>query len=1004
MRASIFLICLFIFTILVSAQEPLSSEPPARLFAQGLEAFDLGAYGATEGLMQQYLDTRPEAHVPEARYYLALARLRAGSTEGIPNMLAFIEDESMHPLAGKAFFVLGNHFFANEDFTRALTYFKQVNSLQLDARSEEEWHFKQAYSQWKTGSADAAETEFELVLNYRGAYFEEASYYLGAILFQNQDYHRALTVLESIDGKQGPYSDDVTVMISAIYFHTNQLSRLYRYAGDQVTSAVTEKNKQLSKLLGEAYFSEKKYPKSAEYLQRYLDFSGNRVDAETFYRLGYAYFQTGANTKAIENFKKSGLEKGPIGQVSSFYLGQLYLKEGNLNYAYSAFKTVAKEGASEAMKEEASFTMGKVNFQRGQFADAIADFSAFLSQFPSSRWRTEANELLAQAYLKTSNYDQAIAHLESIRNKSTSLQQAYQRVTLQKGQLLFNDSRFQQALVYFDKSIAFPVHRELAAQAYYLKGECHALLNQSGQAREAYQKCTTMGSNQWAVRAQYGLGYVAYNAKEYAGARGYFTSFLERSSPTDQFYQDALIRLADCQYVLKQYSEAIRTYGRVSAPQLQPYVNYQLGLVHRMNGDDKKAQTAFQKAISAPQSEYGDLALFQLSELHIEAGDFRKALTVLEQLLNDYPDGSLQPYAKSQQALCYFNLAQYDESRKAYEYVLKHHMNHKVANSALLGLQELIKKGVAVDGFESWMRDFEQAHPDDNSLEVVTFEAAKGLYYNQKYGQAADKLKAFMEKYPASGFMEDARYFLADSYFRNERWQEAAQTFEGLIESGSTAYTGRSLDKRGKALVALGDLKGAIGNYRMLLTNALNQKETYLANEGLMTTYFQMNMADSSLHFADQILQNDWKPANAEAVAWLIKGKVYIQKKSYPLAMDEFIKVANDSKSEHSAEAKYMMGKTYFLQGQHKRSLEVLFDLNRNYGSYPWWIGQSFLLVVDNYLAMGEVLQARATAESIIQNATIEEIKAEATKKLRKIVAEESKLLTSDSLNQDTIR
>ncbi len=110
------------------------------------------------------------------------------------------------------------------------------------------------------------------------------------------------------------------------------------------------KNKQLNKLLGEAYFGDQKYTSAASHLQKYLDMSGNRADAETFYKLGFAYFQTNENQKAIENFKKVGLEKGAMGHISSFYLGQLYLKERNLNYAYSAFKTVANSTEDSEMR------------------------------------------------------------------------------------------------------------------------------------------------------------------------------------------------------------------------------------------------------------------------------------------------------------------------------------------------------------------------------------------------------------------------------------------------------------------------------------------------------------------------------------------------------------------------------------------------------------------------------------------------------------------------------
>ncbi|MEQ8581386.1 MAG: tetratricopeptide repeat protein [Marinoscillum sp.] len=1003
MRTSIFTLILVALSWGAQAQETLSNIPPDKFYDQGLDAFQQEAYGAAKNLFAQYLALSKDA-VIEADYYLAIAALRSGDSEGVSKLLTFIRQEPLHPLAGSGYYVLGSHFFAKNDHEEALKYFTQVSGSQLNARDEEAWRFRQGYSYLETGNQAEAESNFEAVQNYRGSYFNESSYYLGGIYFDRGDYNQALSVLEALDGLSTPYADEVTMMIAGIYFHTNRYAQLYKYAGAQVSNKVSEKNKQLNKLLGEAYFGDKKYTLAASYLQKYLDMSGSRADAETFYKLGFAYFQTGENLKAIENFKKAGLEKGAMGHISSFYLGQLYLKEQNLNYAYSAFKTVAKSTEDDDMREESAFTIGKINFQRAQYAEAIVDFTAFIDQFPNSRWKVEANELLAQAYLKTSNYDQAIAHLESIKNKSLPLKKAYQKVTFQKGQLLFNDSRFQQALLYFDKSTDFPIDTRIAAQAYYLKGECHTILNQSGQAGNAYRKSIESGDPQWAIYSNYGLGYVFYNDKAFDKAEGYFLTYIRKANPTDDFYQDALVRVADCYYVQKKYDQAIRAYSEVTDPQYVPYVTYQMGLVYRLKGDEAKAQNEFGKALRNPRSGYGDKALFQLADMKAESGDFQGSITHINRLLSDYPESTLVPYAKSQQALSHFNLGQYQESRKAYEYVLENHLSHQVANSALLGLQELVKKGVDIPDFDTYMEAYQKAHPDDNSLEVVAFEAAKGAYYNQKYGESIEKLKAFMAKYPNSPFKEDALYFLADSYYRNENWQQATDGFGQVIAIPGSAYISRSLDKRGKALVNLGQFSQAINNYHLLGKRAVNQKETFQAHEGLMNTYVKINQPDSTLYFADQILTSDYKPANAEASAWLVKGKIYLQKKNYNLAVDELLKVMNDSKNESGVEATYLLGRVYFEQGKSKRSLEVLFDLNRSFGSYPYWIGKSFLLIADNYLAMGELLQARATVESIIANATIPEIRKEASQKLMKIKNEESKLLVSDTIKTDSIK
>lgn len=1003
MRIFILVITFAMVTSQTAGQETLSNAPEQQLFESGMEAYSLQAYSAADEYMTEYISLAGQPRA-EAYYYQAVSRLHTGSSQGVALVEAFINREPVHPLSSNGNFVLGTHFFDQGEFEKSLDYFDRTDGSQLTVSEQEALSFKRGYAHLYVGNTEAAETELEAVLNYRGAYFEKASYYLGSIYFENEAYNQALAVLESLDAQAGDYQDDVIRMIAGIYFHTRQYSRLFSYVESHLDERVNDKNKELNWLAGEAHFKEEQYPQAAKYLQRYVDLSRNRASAEVFFKLGYAYFQTNANQAAIENFKKSGLEKGSLGQVSSFYLGQLYLKEKNLNYALSAFKTVMNGNDNEEMIEESAFLTGKINFQNGQYSGAVNDLSLFISQYPNSRWKAKANELLAQAYLRTSDYDQAITHLETIRNKSSALKRAYQKVTFQRGQLLFNDSRFSQSIIYLDKSLAFPIQRSLTAHAYYLKGEAHALLNQPGKAKPAFQEAINLREDPWDTRARYGLGYLHYNEKSFVLAETYFKAYLTRSTSSDPFYYDAQLRLADCYYVQKKYDLAIRTYGLLDQDDTRAYVNYQKGLVYRLLGDLRMAKVSFEKVVTDRASGLGDNALFQLAELQIEGAKFSDALSILDRLLNDYPQSNLVPYAISRQALCYFNAGKYQQARQSYEFILSNYLSHEVANSALLGLQEVIKKGVDVPDFQQYMSKYEQANPNDGSLEVVAFEDAKASYYNQQYEQAITKLEAFMTKYPESGFDQDAGYFLADAHYRSGSWQSAADLFHDLIRSQNTAYMSRALDKRGKALLHLGNDQEAIANYRFFSQNAINQKDQYLAREGLMQTYFQADQLDSALYFANEILKNDWKPVNAENAIWLLKGKIFLKNENYPAALDELIRVVNDSKNENGAEAKYLMGKVYFIQGHHRRSLELLFDLNRNYGSYPYWVGKSFLLVADNYLAMDELLQARATVESIIANAKAEEIIAEAQDKLNRIKKEEEALLVQDTTQTDSIK
>lgn len=997
-------IVLFIFS--AHAQQTLSQEEEERLYRQALEAFQDRNFSAAKPLFSKYLDLHSGIYSTEAHYYLAYTQLKTGDEEGVARLIAFISAEAGHPLAGSGYFVLGNHFFEEQEFARALRYYTQTNENQLSVDEQEEWYFKQGYSQLAQEQPEEAATAFEQTIDYYGAYQNDASYYLGQLYYDSRDFAAALEVLEPLEGRNTAYTEEVTSLIASIYFKQRNYRKLYTYVEDRVTKTASNANKTLNRLAGEAYFDERKYDLAAQYLQRFLDLSRNKAEAEVYFKLAYAYFQTSEDKRAIEYFKLSGLEKGELGQTSSFYLGQLYLRTGNLNYALSAFRKAMSAGSDEGMKEEAAFLVGKVNFDRKQHAEAISDLDLFLQSYPNSRWKTEANELLARSYLKTSDYDQAIAHLEQIPNKSNLMKAAYQKVTYQKGQLQFNDSKFQDAAKSFEKSVQFPIDLDIATHSNYLLGESYSILNQPQKAERAFLTAKRYNKSIWPVYADYGLGYIAYNEKNYASAERYFSAFLSNIHEGNDYYHDAKLRLADAKYVQKKYDEAIRLYEEIKSRSsyARDYIFYQLGLAHNLMGDQEKARVNFSNVLNQGKSSYASNALLQLAQTFIESGDFEEAVPPLSQVIREHPNSSLSVYARSRRALSYFNMDQMDKARADYQYVLENHITHPTANAALLGLQEISKRGVEISGFANYMESYRQANPDDNSLEVIDFDVAKSTYYDQKYSEAIAGLNAFIKKYPESGFMEDAFYFLADAHYRNQNWEQAAAQFEKLTRIENSAYFTRALDKRARSLIRMNKYKQAISSYRLLLRRSNRENDQYTANEGLMNAYFLSGKGDSTLYFADQILEGQWKPANAAPAAWLTKGKVYLNKKDYNAALDEFIKVINEVRNETGAEAMYLMAQVYFEQENYSRSLETLFNLNRDYATYSYWVSRSFLLIADNYLKMGELLQAEATLNSIVENSGIEEIVRMAKERLAKVeAATQEVLIKEDTVQSDSL-
>ena len=90
----------------------------------------------------------------------------------------------------------------------------------------------------------------------------------------------------------------------------------------------------------------------------------------------------------------------------------------------------------------------------------------------------------------------------------------------------------------------------------------------------------------------------------------------------------------------------------------------------------------------------------------------------------------------------------------------------------------------------------------------------------------------------------------------------------------------------------------------------------------------------------------------------------------------------------------------------YKASQNKCFDVINQVPSYDYWIGKSFLLLADNYIALKDTFQAKHTLQSLIDNfesdpSDAEEIKAIATTKLNEISLAEPKDLIKPTEPQE---
>jgi len=979
------------FFLSVSAVHGQNTYPENRanlIFSDGLELYQKDLFQASRKVFENYIRQYPnESNTSEARYFVAFNAINNDDKDGEYLLIEFINNNPGHLRSLTAYFDLGEYYYNTGNYTKGIESFEKVDFTTMSFAKSMEGHFKLGYCYFSINQYDEALNSFEPVTQLQNDYYEDANYYSGFIFYTKSDYLAALAKLGEVKNIPG-YDAELPELMAASYLALEQYRQLISYTEPLISSK--NATSQLVIMAAEGHYNLKNYQQAADLYAQTLNSSRRRATPLVYFHHGHCHYILGKDELAVESFKNAGLTTDTLSQYASYYLGQLYNRLDNKPFALNAFKTASRMDYNPSIKEESRFRVGQLQYEQGQFSEAIATFQSFVEDYPNSSFRDQTNDLLGDSFLKTNNYDLSISYIESLRQKSEAIRKTYQHVTLLKGSQLFNDRQFESAILNFNKSLSTPIDQEIAIEANYWNGEAYSIGKKWPEAITSFSKIVFTTSNSTSLfylKSRYGLGYAYYNSKIYDRAKIQFAEYLKglERAPDKQYYLDAMVRLADCYFIEKNYNIAINNYEKAFSlgSSDKAYIFLQLGLNYGFSNKIAKARQNFRKAITGfPKTPLAERSAYQMAQLDFENGNFQAAINEFSYFISNYHQSSLLPNAYVKRAVAHYNLQNYQQTAEDYQAVLDRFGSDAVARSALLGLQEvagIIGGGVDVD---SYIEKYRRLNPSDRSIENIEFESAKGRYFAQDYGACINKLIVFLRAYPESSVKGEAVYFIADSYYRQGDNVGALGFFKRVLEYPQLTYYNRAVRRIGLLEYELGNYTRSIAHYKQLLNVAKNKREIYNAREGLMLAYYQSGKYDSTEVVATQILSETQVGVDAQSIANLFLGKAAVKTNRLEVAIDYFQKTRGVTTDENAAEATYLIAKILSNQSQYEESNEMLFEVNKNYSIYEEWLGRSFLLIADNYIAIDELFQAKATLNSVIENSPLDEIKKIANGKL----------------------
>ncbi|HEU4608735.1 MAG TPA: tetratricopeptide repeat protein, partial [Chitinophagaceae bacterium] len=173
--------------------------------------------------------------------------------------------------------------------------------------------------------------------------------------------------------------------------------------------------------------------------------------------------------------------------------------------------------------------------------------------------------------------------------------------------------------------------------------------------------------------------------------------------------------------------------------------------------------------------------------------------------------------------------------------------------------------------------------------------------------------------------------------------------------------------------------------FAKLKSFASTQENKLEAMRGLLRSQFQLEKWSDAVENARELLDQKGIGTDDKVLANMSIARAAQENNQCDDAITYYRQVAALNKSSFGAEARYQIAHCLFEQKRYKDAEKAAFEVINKSGSYEEWVTRAYLLLGDLYFEQKDYFNAKATFQSIVDNAHIENLRKEAEDKLEKV-------------------
>lgn len=969
----------------LSAQNTAFYDQPEAMYRDALELYGKAKYASAR---KQFLRvsnrmagrTAPEDdyYRTESAFYAAVCGARLYHRNAQVDLRDFIERYPMSGHIQEAWLAMGDYLYYYKHYQEAYEAYAHVAVDELSPEEAESFRFHAGYAAFSVKKYDEAKLHLWPLTESSGRYRVVAGYYYAYILYMEGKYQNALNEFAKI--KDDPtFKALVPYYVQQIYYMQGRYGEVVGMAEELMGAASPKRLPEVARLVGESYYQLGQYDRALPYMKLYFERSAQRPDKDGDYILGYIYYKQRIYDTATHYFLRvlSVDKNSELAQSAYYHLGYCYVQRGEKKFAMDAFRDASRLHFNPVVQEDAMYHYARLSYELGlaPYKESVTVFTDFLEAYPQSAYSRKIYEYMLSAYSRNRHYAEALAAIEKLQPLPYELKQVKQNLLFNRGMEAFQSRKYDLAESSFGAAEREIPEDVLSGRALFWSAESAWQLGKADSALLRYEafvaRPDAVSTPEYAM-GYYNLGYLYMDRIRYEQALAQWERFFAVGRAADTAYRaDACLRAGDCEFMLRHFDKAEAYYSEVIRKGLEPldYAYYQRALCKGAQGHyQAKVDGLLWLIENYPRTAYMSMAINELAATYLVLEQNDKALMYYQQLHDSYPRQVLARTALLKIGMIYFNMGESARALENFQRLNAEYPATVEAKQALVNIRNIYMALNRVDEFFAYVKNLPYTVKiEEGEKDSISYLAIENRYMEGDCEAAVKGFEQYLQDFPQGYFITPAWFYLGECAYRQGLDSVAEAAYAKVAHMPACEFTEKAVQRAAALSYGRGDYETALHFYKQMV--ALQSPS--LENEALMgrmRCFYRLGQDKYTMEAVLSYLRRDGIAETDRQEAQLYAARVALKTGDDGLVKQMYSELLNAGDPNVQAEARYYMIERRVKAGDYNTAEQLIFDYIADAPAEDYYLAKVYMLWADIYERKGNVLQAKQTLQSIIDN------------------------------------